>query len=118
MVLSEIEEDGQQHGYNLARYRGDGSARYFQARHAEKSKDQDRVQDNIDDSPGSLGDHRVEGLACGLEQTLKADLQKGAEGADGYKKHIVLPVFYNLGMRGLAGKNKWEQVAPKRANNT
>ena len=47
------------------------------------------VQDDVDDGPGALGDHAVEGAACGLEQPLQHDLGKAGGGQAGHDGQVV-----------------------------
>ena len=102
LVLLRVEDDRQDPGDDLADHRGHRRPRDPHLGEAQEPEDQDRVQDDVDDSPAPLGDHRVEGPARGDQQPLKDRLGEQAEGEAQGDCEIGHPIAHDLGVVGLA----------------
>ena len=98
-VLSVVQHHCQDKGDDLADDGGHRSAGDLHAGQAEIAEDQDRVQDDVDDCAGALGDQGIAGAAGGLEQTLQEDLAENAEGHDADDADIGHTVGDGLSVR-------------------
>lgn len=106
LVLSLMEENGQGEGYKLTKYGGDGGAGHAQAGESQKTKDQNGIQDDIDDGAGSLGDHVIEGLSGGLQQPFKGDLQEDTDAEDSDDLQILRAILNDPGIGSLGSKKR------------
>ena len=79
MVYSQIEADSENSGNTLSENRGNGSAFNPHGRESEIAEDQDRIQNNIDQGAGTLGDHGIECFARGLQYPFKDSLKENTE---------------------------------------
>ena len=73
-ILPDIKIESEQRCDDLPDTGGDRGAGHAHRRHAEKTEDHDRIQDDIDDRAGHLADHAVHRLTGRLEKPLEHHL--------------------------------------------
>ena len=112
LILGVIQASGQHHGHDLPKHGGSGSALDPHLGHTRQTKDQDGVQNDVDNGPCSLGDHAVEGLPRGLEDPLEHHFPKQAKAENADDLQVLNAVFNDNGIICLAFK---EQPCPKQA---
>ncbi len=93
LVFCVVQDEGQEHGHNLAEYSGCGSSLDSHFRHSKQAEDKNGVQYNIDDRPGALCNHTVKGLARGLENPLEHHFPKKPEAENADNLEILYAVF-------------------------
>lgn len=93
LVFGVVQDEGQEHGHNLAEYSGCGSSLDSHFRHSKQAEDKNGVQYNIDDGPGALCNHTVKGLARGLENPLEHHFPKKPEAENADNLEILYAVF-------------------------
>ena len=122
VVLPAVEPHGQHRAHDLAQNGGHRRAQNTHVQH----KDEHRVQYNVGQGPGGLGDHGVHRLSCGLQQPLISDGQKQAQGTHGTAKNVGRPLLHNLHDIGLGQEecpgaenadNRKDQIAAHRQKN-
>ena len=80
MIKFMVAGSGNDAGYTLSDYSSHSSSGNTHFRSAKKTKDQDRVQDDVGDGTAQLGSHAEDCFSCGCEQTLKEKLPKQTKG--------------------------------------
>ncbi len=75
---------------------GRGGYINFHSREAEQTKDQNRIQNNVDNGSGSLGDHGIKGLARCLQHPFKHDLNKNTKGRTTADRQILLSILHDF----------------------
>ena len=88
VVAGEVEQHRQDGRHGLAQDGGCGSPRHLHAGEGAQAEDEHRVHDDVDDGPGALGDHGVEGAPGGLEQPFEHNFQEQPEGQAAADAHI------------------------------
>ena len=91
----DLTEDGSECGTGCAHFRK-----------TEVTEDQDWVKDNIQDCARSLRNHRIEGTAGRLQQTLQRDLKKQTDRKATDNRHILHAVLNDLRIVGLHGEKR------------
>ena len=94
-VFPQVKRQGQQRAADLADDSGQGCTRHLHPWETEQAKDQDGVQDDVDDGPGGLGDHGVKGPPGGLEDALQGDLGKHTKAHTAADSKIVPAIAYD-----------------------
>ncbi len=87
------------------------AARHLHAEGAQ-AEDEHRVHDDVDDGPGALGEHGVEGAPGCLEQPFEHDFQEQPEGQAAADAHIGGAGGDDIGDIGLYGDEGWARVSP------
>ena len=101
-----------QGGHNLARHRGDGRSRDAKLRQSEHAEDQQRVEDDIGQGPGDLGQHRRPHVALRLQHLRPDALQKEAEAEQADDAPVSDHLPYDLrGIRRHPGVRRHEKPA-------
>ena len=75
-VLLMVKVEGHDYGNNLSADGCDGRTGNFQSWESEQTKDHNRVENDIDNCTGSLGNHIVDCFSGRLHQSFKSDLQE------------------------------------------
>ena len=101
-----VEAKGHDHSHDLPYNCGDGGAGNLQTGKAKETEDHDRVQDDIDDGAGPLGDHIVKGSSRGLQKTLEGDLQEDPYGKQSDDGHILNAVLQDHRIVCLKGEKE------------
>ena len=96
-----FEVEREKNSDDLTDYSGNCSSGNFQSGQTEQSEDQNRIQNNINDRAESLSDHVVNGLACGLQQSLKCNLHEDTDRHDTDDSHVLCTVFDDQRVAGL-----------------
>ena len=105
-VDADVEKGAQSSADDLSDHGRDGGSCHLQPRKAEQSEDQDRIQDDIDNGAGSLGDHSVKSFAGCLEKSFHGNLYVNADGADGDDFHILDPILDDRFLRRLRNEKQ------------
>lgn len=88
--------DPQAHGGDLADHRGDCRSGDSEI----ESEDEDRIQDDVDQCPGSLDREIVHRPACRLHDALKGDLEENREGEPAADLQVGIPLGNDLRFPG------------------
>ena len=88
LIKAQVQEQAQTGGDRLSEDRGQGGAGYAQSGKAAQAEDHDRIKNNIDNGAGGLGDHTVNGQACGLQQAFEGHLEEQPRGQTGHDPQI------------------------------
>ena len=113
LVFGVVQDEGQEHGHNLAEYSGCGSSLDSHFRHSKQAEDKNGVQYNIDDGPGALCNHTVKGLARGLENPLEHHFPKQAKAENTYNLQVLDSIFNDNRVVCLAFKEETRPEYPK-----
>ena len=103
-VVLQIQRHGEACGNPLTDDGGQGCAGDAHCGQTEPAEDQDGVEDDVGNGAHGLGDHGLEGVAAGLQETLEEDLHEDADGADGDDGEIGTSALQGLGDGGLGGE--------------
>ena len=79
LILLQVQGHTDDGTHDLAEYCGVSRAGHTELRKSEQAEDQNGVEDDVENSAGSLGDHAVDGPARGLQKTLKGHLEEQAD---------------------------------------
>ena len=121
MIKFMIAGSGNDAGYTLSDHGSHGSSGNSHFRNTEKTKDQDRVKDDVGDCSAQLGSHAEDCFSRGCEQTLKEKLSKQTKGEhhncaeifDSKFKDLRICVRYLTGVKWFynrSSKNQENQV--------
>ncbi len=97
MIKFMIAGSGNDAGYTLSDHGSHGSSGNSHFRNTEKTKDQDRVKDDVGDSSAQLGSHAENCFSRGCEQTLKEKLSKQT------KRDIITVLRYSIPNLRISG---------------
>ena len=96
MFPSENDHRADHHAAKLSGDRRDRRSCDFQARSAEQSEDQDRIQNDVDHCAGQAADHRSDHVSGRLQDLFKYDLHIQKKRADADDLHIDRRLFINI----------------------
>ena len=101
-----------QGSHDLACHRGDGRSRDAKLRQSEHAEDQQRVEDDIGQGPGDLGQHGRPHIALRLQHLRPDALQKEAEAEQADDAPVSDHLPYDLrGIRRHPGVRRHEKPA-------
>ena len=115
MIKFMVAGSGNDAGYTLSDHSSHGSSGNTHFRSTKKTKDQDRIQDDVGDGTAQLGSHAEDGFSRRCEQTLKEKLSEQAKGEhhdcaeifDSKFKYFSILVMYLAGVERFDyGKSK------------
>ena len=100
LVLPAVEIDGQDACENLAQHGGQRCACNAHIKH----KDEDGVEDDVENSTQALGNHGIDGAAGGGKQTLQHHLAEQAKGHAAHDHQVIAAILDDILVCGLGGK--------------
>ena len=119
LIKFNIKKHCQKHSAELSQNRSRSRSRNSHLGKPEKSKDQDRVKNNIDHSTQPLGNHGIKGTSRGLQQPLKHYLHIHSNTECRNNSHILDPIFPDLRVSSLHMEKRFcQQCTQHRKDNT
>ena len=100
-IVFMVEVQGQQCAHALADHRCRSGAGHTHLGQPQPSKNQDGVQNNVDNGTSALGNHGVDRPAGGLEQPLAQNLHKDTNGHNAADPGVGNAAFHSFGDGGL-----------------
>lgn len=116
-VVFYIKHDCQEHRKELADDGGDCGAGDAQFRSAEKSEDQNGIENDVRDRSGSLGQHREEGPSGSLKDPFHRDFHKDSKAQHCTEAHIGDAVGIDFRIAGLKGEKRFRQKKSEHSDN-
>ena len=106
LIETQVEKEGQQSCGHLTHHRGEGGAQHLHTGKEPHTENEQRIQNNIDNGAGGLGNHGIDGFPRGLEQTLQHGLAENGRGthAEGGEILDAVSIDLGIGAGGLTGE--------------
>ena len=101
-IEPEVQEQAEAGRNALTENGGIGCSGNAELRKAAQAEDHNRIEDNVDDGPGQLGDHRQDSQTGGLQKPLEGHLEEQTDGERAHNAEVCVSGRDNLRDGGLA----------------